>query len=93
MTPNAHDAMKAGFREEFRRKLANLFLDEYQLRKDRGELLYQGRWISPGDKFEFIEEIRKEHRSLFLDLVILFALGFFGALVLVLIIRGFFFPK
>jgi hypothetical protein len=69
-----------------------MFLDEYKLRKDRGELLYEGRWIKPSDKFDFIEETRREHKALFLDLVILLGIGFLLAIIVVAFMRLYFFP-
>jgi hypothetical protein len=84
---------QAIYRDGLRRKLTNLFLDEYKLRKERGELLYSGSWITPDNKFEFIEEMKKEHKHLLHDSVLALFSGFVIAFAAVLLIRFILFPN
>jgi hypothetical protein len=82
-----------GFRNMFRKKLIDLFLNEYSARRDRGELLYKGRWITPDRKFDFTEELKRDHKQLFFDSLVLLFLGFVGALFLIFLLKLFFFPS
>lgn len=84
---------QAVYRESLRKKLANLFLDEYKARRERGELLHEGSWITPDDKFEFIENMKREHQRLFHDSILALLFGFVLSFVAVLVIRLLLFPK
>lgn len=92
MPRNTPDSVGDAYQKNIRRKLVDMLLDEYKVRKDRGELLYNGRWISPDKKYDFIEELRKEHKGFLQDSIVLLVLGFVGAYLLILLIRAFFFP-
>ena len=81
------------FREKFRKKLIRLFLQEYTTRKERGELFFEGRWIRPEEKMDFYDDLGREHRKLWYDILLLVVFGFLFAVVLILVIKGFLFPK
>jgi len=90
---NHESDASAAYRLTFRRKLADLFLNEYSLRRDRGELLYAGRWITPDRKYDFMDELKDEHKHLVRDSILGLILGFASAFVLVLLVRFVLFPS
>lgn len=93
MTNAAGDIdVKRDFRRRVRSRFLDMLLSEYKARKESGELLYKGRWISQSDKIDFLEELQKEHRALFHDTLVLLGVGFVLAVILIIIIKSYFFP-
>jgi hypothetical protein len=90
---NYESDASAAYRQSFRRKLADLFLNEYSVRRDRGELLYAGRWITPDRKYDFMDELKVEHRHLVQDSILGLVVGFLGAVILVVLIKYVLFPS
>jgi hypothetical protein len=84
---------RAAYRSTFRKKLVDMFLNEYSVRRDRGELLYGGRWITPEEKFDFMDEVKKDHKHLFNDSLLALVFGIIGALILTFLVKIFFFPR
>ncbi len=90
---NAAGGDLGSYRNRLRNKLVDLFLEEYSRRRDRGELLYEGKWITPDEKFDFSEEIKKEHKGLFYDSLLLLVIGFIVAYILVRLLTILRFPS
>ena len=83
MTDDIGTGDEHGYRERLRKKLVDLFLKEYSRRRDRGELLYRGKWIKPDEKLDFTEEIKKEHKGLFYVSLLFLDIGCFVAYILI----------
>ncbi len=81
------------YRKKLRKKLVRLFFEEYRRRKEQGVLFFEGRWITPDEKMDFFEDLRREHRRMWNDSLLLIGIGFVLALILILIMKNFLFPK
>ena len=90
---NTLDDEREKYRSGLRRKLVDMLLNDYKSKRERGELFYEGRWITPDEKLTFIEDIRREHKALLQDSIGLILLGFIAAFILIKLIETFFFPK
>jgi|GEM_PF-4305017 len=94
MPHNDYESESAtSYRNALRKKLVDMFLTDYGLRRDRGELLYAGKWITPEKKYDFMNDLKEDHKHLVQDSVLGLIMGFVGAVILVLLLKLFMFPS